>query len=59
MEKYICEVCGYAQDFEPTKELQDFHFNNVASYPREDLGVGECPSCKLRNNINKLVKVEA
>ena len=40
--------CGYKQDFPPTQENQDIHFNNDRTFRLDDVKENECPSCGLR-----------
>lgn len=40
--------CGYAQDFEPTAEATNKHFNDSKRYMVNNLQAGECPSCALK-----------
>mgnify|MGYP001589875351 CR=1 FL=1 len=50
-------ACDYAQDFEPTQENLDLHFNNNKKFPLiESLKENECPSCHERGNKAQLVK---
>ena len=43
-----CPSCAYNQDFEPTKELMDLHFNQSKSFRLGDIQRNECPSCALK-----------
>jgi len=54
---YACTSCGYAQDFEPTQELTDKHFNNAKHFRLEDVKANECPSCRLKGNTGVMAKV--
>lgn len=38
-------VCKYHQDFEPTQELMDLHFNSDIKFPHSNLVANQCPSC--------------
>lgn len=44
---WVCDSCGYKQDFPPSKESHDLHFNSNSKYALSDLGSDECPSCRL------------
>lgn len=48
--------CGYSQDFEPTQENIDTHFNNPTNFPLNDLSAGNCPSCALKGRVGALRK---
>ena len=50
-----CGQCGYHQDFEPTQENQDLHFNSQMNDRLTNLKVNECPSCKLKKQVGTLV----
>lgn len=50
--------CGYSQDFEPTQENQNKHFNSDFRFPLNDLKVNECPSCGLKGLRNKQMALE-
>jgi len=39
--------CGYAQDFEPTQELMDKHFNIAHPELFKNIQANQCPSCKV------------
>lgn len=39
--------CGYGQDFEPTQELMDLHFNVAHPESFKDIKENQCPSCKI------------
>ncbi len=41
-------ACGYSQDFEPTQENQNKHFNSDVSFRISDLKANSCPSCALK-----------
>lgn len=45
---WSCLACGYKQDFEPTKENQDIHFNNDGKFAVNNLKENECPACSLK-----------
>jgi len=45
---WSCPECGYTQDFEPTHELMDLHFNNSPTCQLVNCQENECPSCALR-----------
>lgn len=49
-------ACGYQQDFEPTQELVDKHFNDDKLFPLDDVKADECPSCKLKGLVGSLKK---
>jgi len=53
---YTCDVCGYAQDFEPTQENMDKHFNNNNNFNGSGLEENDCPSCVLGKNKERKVK---
>ena len=43
-----CQTCGYAQDFEPTVENMEKNFNQDRKFKLHDIGVNECPNCRLQ-----------
>ena len=43
-----CSKCDYAQDFEPTQENMDVHFNNDRTFRISNLNENDCPSCALK-----------
>jgi len=49
--------CGYSQDFEPTQENMDLHFNHDRNFPLNGVEANQCPSCGLKRKNGKL-KVE-
>lgn len=55
---WTCDDCGYTQDFEPTKELMEKHFNKSARFKLGDIKEGECPSCALKGARDKKVTKE-
>src|SRR3990167_11270460 len=55
---YSCS-CGYKQDFEPTKELMELHFNSSKRFKVKDIKAGECPSCALKGVRNNVLNKEA
>ena len=48
-------TCGYAQDFEPTADLMNLHFNQDKGYSLNDVRLNECPSCALKGSRSKLL----
>ena len=50
---WACGSCGYAQDFEPTKENMEHHFNKDKGFPLSDVEANECPSCGLKGERGK------
>lgn len=53
---WSCAQCGYRQDFEPTSELMDVHFNQDKRFPLDNVQAGNCPSCSLRGYKHPLTK---
>ncbi len=49
-------ACGYAQDFDPTQENQDLHFNNDSQFRLSNLKANECPSCGLKGLKGAMTK---
>lgn len=47
---WSCAICGYAQDFEPTQQNMNTHFNTNRSFSVHDIFNNECPSCALKGN---------
>ena len=45
-----CTKCNYHQDFEPTGELMNLHFNQSTPFTLSDIQVNECPSCALKGD---------
>ncbi|KKN59596.1 hypothetical protein LCGC14_0540590 [marine sediment metagenome] len=52
-----CSKCDYAQDFEPTQENMNVHFNNDRTFKVSNLKENECPSCALKGGAGLLKKV--
>lgn len=50
---YRC-ACGYGQDFEPTQENQEKHFNADPKFKISNLGANQCPSCALKGILSAL-----
>lgn len=50
---WSCPECGYKQDFEPTQELMDLHFNSSPTCKLTNCQENECPCCALENMRGK------
>ena len=55
---WVCPHCGYSQDFEPTQENMNKHFNLDWQFPLNDVKSSECPSCGLKGSRNKQMILE-
>jgi hypothetical protein len=54
---WMCNNCGYKQDFEPTQENMDLQFNNDPKFKLNELKENECPNCCLQGLEGFLEKV--
>lgn len=53
-----CTQCEYRQDFEPTTEAMQIHFNDDPKFRVRNIQAYECPSCALDNRReNPMIKV--
>jgi len=47
---WCCRDCDYKQDFEPTKESMNKHFNKDIRFKVDDIKENECPCCSLKGD---------
>src|SRR3990167_3414925 len=55
---WTCFECGYSQDFEPTQENTNKHFNSDKEFRIFNLVGNECPACALKGIRGKLLGKE-
>jgi len=53
-----CEVCTYAQDFEPTQDNMTLHFNHDRKFKMNDMQKDECPRCAMLGTRGSKMKKE-
>ena len=53
---WTCKTCTYKQDFEPTQDSMNLHFNQARGFRLSHVKADDCPSCLLRGESSKLVR---
>jgi ribosomal 50S subunit-recycling heat shock protein len=56
IETWTCKTCTYKQDFEPTQEAMDLHFNRTSKFRLNNVKANECPCCLLKGENSKMAK---
>ena len=51
-----CVTCDYSQDFEPTQDNCDKHFNSDEKFKISNVKKNECPSCRLKGSIGQMAR---